>query len=69
MRISLCNEVIAEFPFERQCEFAQKLGYDGLEIAPFTLAPRITDISANRRAVVASRSRKRSASTALSTAI
>jgi D-psicose/D-tagatose/L-ribulose 3-epimerase len=36
MRIALCNEVIATLPFERQCEFAAALGYDGLEIAPFT---------------------------------
>ena len=32
MRISLCNEVIRELPFERQCELVKKLGYDGLEI-------------------------------------
>jgi D-psicose/D-tagatose/L-ribulose 3-epimerase len=37
MRISLCNEVIAELPFARQCEVAAALGYDGLEIAPMTL--------------------------------
>ena len=37
MRISLCNEVIGELPFERQCEMAAALGYDGLEIAPMTL--------------------------------
>jgi D-psicose/D-tagatose/L-ribulose 3-epimerase len=37
MRISLCNEVIRELPLERQFEFARKVGYDGLEIAPFTL--------------------------------
>jgi sugar phosphate isomerase/epimerase len=37
MRISLCNEVIRELPIERQLEFARKVGYDGLEIAPFTL--------------------------------
>lgn len=37
MRISLCNEVLAEFDFARQCEIANKLGYDGLEIAPVTL--------------------------------
>jgi len=38
MRIALCNEVIAPMPFPRQCEYAQKLGYDGLEIAPYTLS-------------------------------
>ena len=37
MRIALCNEVLAEMPLERQCEYAAALGYDGLEIAPFTL--------------------------------
>ncbi len=37
MRIALCNEVIAPMPFPRQCEYAAKLGYDGLEVAPYTL--------------------------------
>jgi sugar phosphate isomerase/epimerase len=37
MRIALCNEVIAAIDFEQQCDFAAALGYDGLEIAPFTL--------------------------------
>jgi sugar phosphate isomerase/epimerase len=38
VRIALCNEVIAPMPFPRQCEYAAKLGYDGLEIAPYTLS-------------------------------
>jgi sugar phosphate isomerase/epimerase len=38
MKISLCNEVLAGLPLERQCEIAAALGYDGLEIAPFTLS-------------------------------
>src|SRR4051812_22005162 len=38
MRIALCNEVIAPMSFPRQCEYAAKLGYDGLEIAPYTLS-------------------------------
>lgn len=38
MRIALCNEVIAPMPFPRQCEYAAQLGYDGLEIAPYTLS-------------------------------
>lgn len=38
MRIALCNEVIAPMPFPQQCEHAAKLGYDGLEIAPYTLS-------------------------------
>jgi D-psicose/D-tagatose/L-ribulose 3-epimerase len=50
MRISLCNEVIRELPFEQQCEFAKKVGYDGLEIAPFTLGDEPHLLSADRRA-------------------
>ena len=38
MRIALCNEVLAGMPLERQCDHAACLGYDGLEIAPFTLS-------------------------------
>jgi D-psicose/D-tagatose/L-ribulose 3-epimerase len=38
VRISLCNEVIAPMSFPAQCEYAAKLGYDGLEIAPYTLS-------------------------------
>ena len=38
MKIALCNEVLQPLPFERQCALAAALGYDGLEVAPFTLA-------------------------------
>jgi D-psicose/D-tagatose/L-ribulose 3-epimerase len=37
MKISLCNEVLAEMDFAAQCAFAAALGYDGLEVAPYTL--------------------------------
>lgn len=37
MKFSLCNEVIAELDFAAQCDMAAKLGYMGLEVAPFTL--------------------------------
>jgi len=48
MRISLCNEVIAQLEFARQCAFAAALGYDGLEIAPFTLTDDATRLTAAR---------------------
>lgn len=38
MKLSICNEVIRDKPFEEQCVFAAALGYEGLEIAPFTLS-------------------------------
>lgn len=37
MKLSLCNEVVRDLDFPRQCAFAATVGYDGLEIAPFTL--------------------------------
>lgn len=48
MRVSLCNEVIAELPFAQQCELAAALGYDGLEPAPFTFGDDPTRLSAAR---------------------
>ena len=45
MRISLCNEVIAPLDFARQCALAAALGYDGLEIAPFTLSDDPTQLA------------------------
>jgi sugar phosphate isomerase/epimerase len=54
-RIALCNEVLRDLPFPRQCELAASLGYDGLELAPFTLSQTphrmtATEIAATRRA-------------------
>ena len=37
MRVALCNEVVRDLPVEAQARLAAALGYDGLEIAPFTL--------------------------------
>jgi sugar phosphate isomerase/epimerase len=49
MRYAICNETFEGWDHERVCRFVAGLGYQGLELAPFTLAPRITDVSADRR--------------------
>lgn len=49
MKISLCNEVIASLPFDRQCDLMKKLGYDGVEIAPVTLSGEPHLLPAARR--------------------
>jgi len=45
MKFALCNEVLQPLPFARQCELAAAMGYDGLEVAPFTLAPDPTQLT------------------------
>lgn len=35
--LSLCNEVVRNLDFAQQCDLAAALGFDGLEVAPFTL--------------------------------
>lgn len=37
-QLALCNEVLAPWSFAQQCAYAAKLGYRGLEVAPYTLA-------------------------------
>jgi sugar phosphate isomerase/epimerase len=49
MRYAICNETFEGWDHLRVCRFVASLGYQGLELAPFTLAPRITDVSPARR--------------------
>jgi D-psicose/D-tagatose/L-ribulose 3-epimerase len=49
MRLSLCNEVVRELDFAQQCALAAGLGYDGLEVAPFTLGPQPHRLARARR--------------------
>lgn len=46
---SICNEVFEKWDFAKSCRAAKKMGYSGIEIAPFTLAENVDDISAARR--------------------
>lgn len=52
MKLSLCNEVIRELPFERQCAVAAEMGYEGIELAPFTLGDDAYLMGATQRAGV-----------------
>ena len=49
MRYAICNETFEGWEHERVCRFVASLGYQGLELAPFTFAPRITDVTAEQR--------------------
>jgi sugar phosphate isomerase/epimerase len=50
MKFAICNELFEDWPFDRVCRFVKGVGYDALELAPFTLAGRITDVTPGRRA-------------------
>jgi sugar phosphate isomerase/epimerase len=50
MRFATCNEHFEGWAFDRLCRYVKSIGYDGVELAPFTLAPTIAELSADRRA-------------------
>lgn len=49
MRFAICNELFEGWDFRRTVEFVKATGYDGLELAPYTFADSVADISADRR--------------------
>jgi D-psicose/D-tagatose/L-ribulose 3-epimerase len=52
-RHAICNEAFDKWDFAESCRVMKKLGYEGIEIAPFTLAEDPKDISPGRRKEVA----------------
>lgn len=49
IRLGICNELFEGWDLADVCRLAKQVGYDGLEIAPFTLAPTIGGVSPARR--------------------
>jgi len=52
MKISICNELFRGWPMDRIFSYAAQLGYDGIEIAPYTLADSVTEISHEKRKAI-----------------
>jgi D-psicose/D-tagatose/L-ribulose 3-epimerase len=48
-RLSVCNELFEQTPFDEQCRAIKKAGWQGIEIAPFTLQTDATTLPAGRR--------------------
>jgi len=46
---AICNEIYEQRPFEEVCRSIRTIGYTGIEIAPFTLAERPSEITARER--------------------
>jgi len=49
MKFGICNEIFQDWKLEDAMAFAKKVGYDGIELAPFTIAKYVTDISSGER--------------------
>jgi sugar phosphate isomerase/epimerase len=52
MRYALCNEMFQEMEWQRALEITLNCGYTGWEIAPFTLGPTPTKLSAADRSKI-----------------
>ncbi len=48
-KYAICNELFEGWPLARAASFAAELGYKGLELAPYTLAKRVVDLTAADR--------------------
>lgn len=56
MKFGICSEIFKEWnDVGRTIDYVKSVGYDGLEIAPFTLAPYVGDIPAATRADIVKR--------------
>lgn len=53
IKFSICNEVFGSeqslADWKTLCEYSASVGYDGIEIAPFTFAANVNDISGEQR--------------------
>jgi sugar phosphate isomerase/epimerase len=52
MNFAICNETFQRWDWERTCRFAAAVGYEGIEIAPFTLAEDIRSFSSIDRTTI-----------------
>ncbi len=49
MKFAICQELFEGWDWERQCRFIKETGYEGVEVAPFTLAATANEVSPERR--------------------
>ena len=49
MRFSICNEMFGDLSFDETCAWVAAAGYDGIEIAPYTLADDLNRFSRPRQ--------------------
>ena|GEM_PF-4294117 len=48
MRLGICNELFVNWSWNTVCDFAAAVGYQGIEVAPLTLADRTESVTAEQ---------------------
>ena len=54
MKFAICNETFQGWEWEPTCRYVAETGYDGIEIAPFTLAEDVRTLDSDARAQIRS---------------
>src|SRR5438105_897996 len=52
MRFAICNETFQGWGWEETCRYVAACGYDGIEIAPFTLAEDVRSLDPAARKTI-----------------
>jgi len=52
-KFGICNEMFENWAWPDICREVRRAGYEGVEVSPFTLAERVTDITPPRRREIA----------------
>ncbi len=52
MKFAFCNEMFQDVPLRRICRTAAEIGYDGVEIAPFTVARSVNEVGPDARKAI-----------------
>ena len=58
MKFAICNEIFQGWKLDDTFAYAAKIGYDAVEIAPFTLANTVGDLSASQRTEIKDSAKK-----------
>ncbi|MDE2825152.1 MAG: hypothetical protein OXI89_02705, partial [Gemmatimonadota bacterium] len=52
MKFAFCNEMFRDVPLRRIFRTAAEIGYDGVEIAPFTVARSVNEVGPDARKAI-----------------
>src|SRR4051812_34076608 len=58
MKFAICNEIFQGWKLDDTLAYAAKIGYDAVEIAPFTLANTVSDLSPSQRVAIKDSAKK-----------